>query len=598
MKFRNKIILYFLVSILVPSILVTTIMYSGSIRIFDRKMDELVEKNLNSVCLLVQQRLAFIDEMTTLISMNPLIQEVLSAAPTEDTESIITQIITLDHALDSYYISNYYASTSSPIVPVIYLIDKPSFQRFHISDRIQDISTLQQETWYPNAAEQNTAIIADRQTDSIIITRKLYDLQTVETARYAALLTVSLEYSFFTQLLDTYRPTPNSKTIICDSNQNILSSSSNLTDSEISFVKQNSLTAYSSPEHITLDGAPVVIATEPLQNADWTIMIITALDDINSSQNLLTWIVAILIIFSMGIALFTALVLSRSLSRPILALVESMKTIGDGNFSIDLQYHKNDEFRYLINQYNSMIARIRQLIDELYISEANKRKAEIEAKEMQLKALQAQINPHFLYNTLDSINLSAIKYQVPQISSMISALADFFRYSLSKGENIITLEMEIRHTRAYLELQAIRHGPDLIYRFLIPGSLCRVRIVKLSLQPLVENAVLHGFSSKTPKLVITIAAVCTGSDVTITVSDNGAGGNAQALNEILDSPERHTADSFAIINVHQRLKHAFGTAYGLSYQDNPEGGLVAQIRIPVEHNNKHKEEPHDTSTVS
>ncbi|WP_138669749.1 cache domain-containing sensor histidine kinase [Hungatella hathewayi] len=582
MKFRNKIILYFLLSILVPSILITTIMYSGSVRIFDKKMNELVEKNLSSVRMLVQQRLAFIDELTTLISMNPLIQEVLSAPPTDDTNDIVTQIIKLDHALDSYYISNYYASTSSPIVPVIHMIDRPAFQRFDISDKVRDISVLEDLSWYPEASGKNTAIVADSQTGSVVITRKLYDLQTVETARYAAFLTVSLEHSFFGQLLETYKPTPGSKTLIYDSGQNLLSSSGDLTDNESAYLKQEFSNLSSSPTRLKLDGRPVVIAAEPLQNADWTIVVITDLNDINSSQNALTWIVVFLIILSMGIALFTALLLSRNLSRPILAIVDSMRTVGDGNFSIDIQYDKNDEFRYLINQYNKMISRIQQLIDGLYISESNKQKAELKAKEMQLKALQAQINPHFLYNTLDSINLSAIKYNVPQISDMINALADFFRYSLSRGEPVITLEKEIRHTQAYLELQAIRHGPNLQYRFLIPGSLYRVRIVKLALQPLVENAVLHGFSSQNHQLSITIAAACSEEDIVISVTDNGTGADAGKLNDILNSPEDHSVDSFAITNVHQRIKNAFGNEYGLYYRDNPQGGLTAEIHLPLE----------------
>ncbi|EHI57011.1 cache domain-containing sensor histidine kinase [Hungatella hathewayi] len=545
-------------------------------------MNELVEKNLSSVRMLVQQRLAFIDELTTLISMNPLIQEVLSAPPTDDTNDIVTQIIKLDHALDSYYISNYYASTSSPIVPVIHMIDRPAFQRFDISDKVRDISVLEDLSWYPEASGKNTAIVADSQTGSVVITRKLYDLQTVETARYAAFLTVSLEHSFFGQLLETYKPTPGSKTLIYDSGQNLLSSSGDLTDNESAYLKQEFSNLSSSPTRLKLDGRPVVIAAEPLQNADWTIVVITDLNDINSSQNALTWIVVFLIILSMGIALFTALLLSRNLSRPILAIVDSMRTVGDGNFSIDIQYDKNDEFRYLINQYNKMISRIQQLIDGLYISESNKQKAELKAKEMQLKALQAQINPHFLYNTLDSINLSAIKYNVPQISDMINALADFFRYSLSRGEPVITLEKEIRHTQAYLELQAIRHGPNLQYRFLIPGSLYRVRIVKLALQPLVENAVLHGFSSQNHQLSITIAAACSEEDIVISVTDNGTGADAGKLNDILNSPEDHSVDSFAITNVHQRIKNAFGNEYGLYYRDNPQGGLTAEIHLPLE----------------
>ncbi len=595
MKFHSKIILYFLISILSPSILITAVMYIGSAHIMNKKMDELVEKNLSSVRLLVQQRLEFINELTTLISMNPLIQEVLSTSPGEDTSSIMAQIIKLDHALDSYYISNYYASTSSPIVPVIHLIDRPQYKHYDISDRVRDISVLENKAWYLEATQKSSAIITDTQTDFVIITRKLYDLQKVDTARYAALLTVSLDYSFFTQLLNVYRPTPNSKLLICDSNQHIVSSGGNLSDNEISYLETTFPNLPAAPSRLNLDGSPVIMAAEPLQNADWTIVIITALDDINASQNTLTGIVIVLIIICMGAALFTALLLSRNLSRPILALVNSMHTIGDGNFTIDIQYNKNDEFQYLIKQYNKMISRIRQLIDELYISEANKQKAELKSKEMQLKALQAQINPHFLYNTLDSINHYAIKYEVPQICNMINALSDFFRYSLSRGNSIITLEEEIRHTGAYLELQSIRHGPNLTYNLRIPGNLRRIRIVKLTLQPLVENAVLHGYSAQKHQLEIIITAHCKTDKLVISVCDNGAGCDAKKLNDMLASDDSNSSssDSFAIRNVHQRLLNTFGKEYGLYYLNNPQGGLTVEINIPLENKPYHTEDSHD-----
>lgn len=596
MKFHSKIILYFLISILTPSILITSVLYIGSAHIMNKKMDELVEKNLSSVRLLVQQRLEFIQELTTLISMNPLIQEVLSASPGDDTGSIMAQIIKLDHAMDSYYISNYYASTSSPIVPVIHLLDRPQYKHYDISDRVRDISTLEDKPWYLEVTQKNTSIITDTSTDSVIITRKLYDLQNVDTARYAALLTVSLDYSFFTQLLNLYKPTPNSKLLICDSNQHIVSSSGNLSDNEISYLETAFPNLPAAPSRLSIDNAPVIMAAEPLQNADWTILIITALNDINASQNTLTGIVIILLLICMSGALFTALLLSRNLSRPILALVNSMHTIGDGNFTIDIHYNKNDEFQYLIKQYNKMITRIQQLIDELYISEVNKQKAELKSKEMQLKALQAQINPHFLYNTLDSINHYAIKYEVPQICNMINALSDFFRYSLSKGNSIITLGEEIRHTTAYLELQSIRHGPKLTYRLQIPGNLRRIRIVKLTLQPLVENAVLHGYSVQKHQMEISITAYCRSDDkLVISVCDNGVGCDAKKLNSILTEEDSNASDSFAIRNVHQRLINTFGTEYGLHYINNPDGGLTVEIYIPLEYKPYHMEDSNDSS---
>lgn len=598
MKFRSKIILYFLISILVPATLITTVIYAGSTHIINQKMDELVEKNLDSARLLVQQRLAFIDELTTLISVNPLIQDVLNEPATQDSNRNIEQIIQLDHALDSYYISNYYTSASSPIVPVLYMIDRPGYQQFHISDRIRDISELYSCDWYTQAASRGTSVVTDTAQNAVIITRKLYNLQNIDSSRYAALLTVSLDRSFFHNLLQTYKPTPNSRLVLCDSNAHIISSSEDLSSEEISFFSQTFSEANLTGKafHTKYNGASAVASARTLANADWTIFAVTDLNDLNASQNMLTKIVIFIIFVSMGIALFTALLLSRNLSRPITAIVDSMHKVGGGNFTIDLPYHKNDEFKYLIDQYNQMLIRISQLIKELCISEANKQKAEIESREMQLKALQAQINPHFLYNTLDSINLYAIKYNVPEICDMITSLSDFFRYSLNAGSTVISLEEEISHTRSYLELVAIRRGPDMKYQFQIPGSLRKTRILKLTLQPLVENALQHGQHPKNGKLSILISGSLQEDQVILTISDNGVGSDTEKLNRILTDPDTLSNDYFAICNVQKRLQNKFGKNAGLFYKDTPGGGVTVDVRIPFSYNTVEKETSHDSRT--
>jgi two-component system sensor histidine kinase YesM len=179
--------------------------------------------------------------------------------------------------------------------------------------------------------------------------------------------------------------------------------------------------------------------------------------------------------------------------------------IGD-SLDIDIDYHGHDEFADLIEQYKNMMRQIRELIEKLYVSEMNKQRAELDAKNAELQALQARINPHFLYNTLDSINLYAIQYNVPVICEMIDSLANLFRYTLNNSGTVITLDQEINHTRDYLKLQALRMRDDLRYSFEIPGELRNVRIVKLVLQPLVENSIRHGFIGKPAPLEITISA--------------------------------------------------------------------------------------------
>lgn len=198
------------------------------------------------------------------------------------------------------------------------------------------------------------------------------------------------------------------------------------------------------------------------------------------------------IVICMLFALLTALVLSGNISKPILALVKSMSTIEHGNFDIKLRYRKKDEFGILFEQYKQMMEKIKDLVERLYVSEVSKKEAELQAKDAELKALQAQINPHFLYNALDSINLYAMRYNVPNISDMVSSLSNFFRYGLSKGKSIITLNDEKKHVESYLEIQKMRFGGKLNYTLDFPNDILQCLTVKLILQPLVENSIIHG----------------------------------------------------------------------------------------------------------
>jgi two-component system sensor histidine kinase YesM len=231
-----------------------------------------------------------------------------------------------------------------------------------------------------------------------------------------------------------------------------------------------------------------------------------------------------------------------------------------------------------------MMKQIRELIDKLYVSEMNKQKAELDAKNAELQALQAQINPHFLYNTLDLINLYAIKYKAPVICGMIDSLANLFRYTLGGspgGGAVISLDQEIGHARNYLKLQALRMGDTLRYRFHIPGELRNVRIVKLVLQPLVENSIRHGYTGNRGPLEIVIDAWREGEKTLIRIGDNGAGADLAELEELLAGGGDRGSASFAIGNIHYRLRQTFGEPYGLRFTANGGAGLSAIITIPA-----------------
>ncbi|BBI36595.1 cache domain-containing sensor histidine kinase [Cohnella abietis] len=579
MNIRKRLVLYFLASILIPSVIITIVVYIGSTNIINKKMNELIEKNLDSARLNVQERLEFAYELTTLISFNPMIQEVLGESPSDDLSDNVTQIIKVDRALDSYYLSNYYVTSHSAIVPKLYFINRPEYHKYDISSKVQDISQVEHEPWYHNIGTKNMAVYASPDQDHVILSRRMFSLKNADRYDYAALLTIELEKASFIDVLSNYRPSKESKICIMDPNNQILMSSDTVTKAEVSLL-QSLQKGADTAQIMDLNKGKAIVTVKTLDNIDWKIVNITNLSEVNSDQTQLTRNVVLLLLLCMTTALLAAFFLSRNISSPITKLVKSMRNVRGNNFDIDITYNKKDEFGYLILQYKQMIGQIKDLIEKLYVSDLNKQRAELHAKDAELKVLQAQINPHFLYNTLDSINMYAIKYNAPVICRMINSLANFYRYSLSKGREIITLEEEISHTNSYLEIQSSRFGPKLRYSIQIPRELRAFKIVKLVIQPLVENSIIHGFHQKIGELEILITASRIADKIVISIIDNGVGADVDDLNRLLTS-NCEKEHSFAIKNVHQRLQNTFGEGYGIRYLRNQIEGITVEVTIPT-----------------
>jgi len=229
-----------------------------------------------------------------------------------------------------------------------------------------------------------------------------------------------------------------------------------------------------------------------------------------------------------------------------------------------------------------MVGRIGELM------EANVREQELKRKS-DLKALQAQINPHFLYNTLDSIIWMGEMGKSREVVKMTSALSRLFRISISKGRELIPLRDELEHVRSYLTIQEMRYKDKFRYLIDIPEDLMDCTVLKITLQPLVENAIYHGIRSVDYEGLIEIAGRLDGEDIVLTVDDNGEGMDVDALARLLDDEGPHHEDEpiekrqgTGVRNVHERIRLYFGADYGLAYQSQDENGTRITIRFPAE----------------
>lgn len=291
-----------------------------------------------------------------------------------------------------------------------------------------------------------------------------------------------------------------------------------------------------------------------------------------------------IVLFILAVAaILLSFVIPNSIVRPIRHLNHVTNQVAEGNLAVRADVAGSSEVKKLGNSLNSMIEKIDNLLLAAVKDEKNLREAELEL-------LQAQINPHFLYNTLDTIIWLTESGKQDRVVEIVSALSDFFRTSLNHGDGMFTLREEERHIRSYLQIQQVRYRDILEYEIHFPDKLMGAMIPKITLQPIVENALYHGIKNRRGMGRITIGAEDVNGDVFISVSDNGIGMTEERLHEINTLLERTydsestgpKHDSYGLYNVNERIKLKFGINYGVSIFSKSGEGTCVQVKIPLE----------------
>lgn len=282
-------------------------------------------------------------------------------------------------------------------------------------------------------------------------------------------------------------------------------------------------------------------------------------------------------LIAVSLATITALLFSSSFTGPISHLRRLMAEAEQGDLGIrfDVEQHSG-EIAQLGTSFNSMMDKIGSLLQLVYIEQQNKREADI-------KTLQAQIKPHFLYNTLDTMRWMAEEHGAKDVVLLITALTRLFRISLSRGHEIIPLADELSHVECYLYIQKVRYEEKLNYTIDCPEGLSAYRINKLVLQPLVENAIYHGIKQKRGIGHIAVTVREQDDLLRIEIADDGAGmpqAHCDTLNASLSSSSMEYDHGYGIFNVNDRIRLSHGEKYGLSYRINELGGVTVTIRFP------------------
>ena len=298
----------------------------------------------------------------------------------------------------------------------------------------------------------------------------------------------------------------------------------------------------------------------------------------SQSVNKTMWTGVIALTFIIVFAWALTVIISESISKPLRVLCNTTNQVAKGDFNARVENTSSNEIQELTNSMNSMIHKIGHLIEDIKLEQLKLRTTE-------LKLLQAQINPHFLYNTLDTIIWLAEAGDKDQVVQMVSSLSDFFRTTLSKGRDWVTLLEEESHIRSYLQIQKFRYQDILEYEIEIPKELGDYSIPKLTLQPIIENALYHGIKNKRGKGKITVTGEFNKENIILIVTDNGIGLSQEELHKLrISLKKRPTNDSevgFGLANVNERIQLNYGMKYGVEIDSVYGEGTMIKVKLPA-----------------
>lgn len=445
-------------------------------------------------------------------------------------------------------------------------------------------SLIKNEAWYDDVLNERGGIIwlptykkdfaypYDEQ-DIISIVRTIPDSN--YNSQHLAVLVVDIKESTLNKIIEQVPITKRGEVYLMNQNGYVITS----TNDEIksTFVNLDDYIdrdkRFKTGESIRrIDNREVMVFHQKVPDMDWQLISIVPNEEIKQDATDILRFMSVVLIMVTALSAYVASRISKNITYRLEDLSDKMDLVKENKWDLDIDIPYDDEIGDLQRNFIFMTSQINELIQEREQSSIDLRKAE-------LRALQAQINPHFLYNILDLINWLAMEHGADDINDIVEKLARFFRLSLSSGKEMVPLRDEIEHIKLYVDIQNKRFDNSIYLNIDIEEEILDFYTINLILQPLVENSILHGINEKEVKKGdISIVGYQDIESLVIEVSDNGIGMSEEKIKEILSG---EMSDGYGVRNVNERLTIRFGQTYGLRYISIPNEGTTAIVRIPI-----------------
>jgi two-component system, sensor histidine kinase YesM len=582
---RYKIITLLLLISILPSIVLSSLVSFAGDKIIEKQASKHTLQLIGQANKSLEAYVDNMQDISYLISFNPETIQFLHSGENQDPNS-------------SYQINQFlqgFTTVNPEIAGILVVNNDGKYSSNELYAR--NITPLTNEGWYSEAVENKGIFkVIGHPEDRILKTHVNYTNSEIvsgvraildsETQKVIGVVLIDLKLRVISEIIEDVTLGKSGYLMVIDNEGQVIYSPPDSLIDQInpSWFKDGKSNSFS--KKINGVNMQFIYRSSPFTN--WTtIGVFPTNESVPEVKKINFYVISFLyLICAFGIG--ASYYLSHSMSRPINQLNSIMNKVESGDLSTRYKGDRADEIGMLGRSFNKMIARINKLISLMEIQGRQKREAE-------LQALQAHIKPHFLYNTLDTINWMARKKGALDVAELVESLSQLFRIGLSKGNDIIPLENEVEHIHSYLKIQKARYKDKLNYSISINPELNTIKVVKLVLQPIVENAIYHGIKERRGPGNIAITGEEVEGNLVLCVKDDGVGMPEERLSnlneglaisfESLEETRKKNSIGYGVMNVQARIKLTFGEPYGISVESVQGKGTNVKILLPLNKEN-------------
>ncbi|WP_051475405.1 sensor histidine kinase [Bacillus sp. J37] len=556
LKFRNKILFICLLSGLLPVITLGSFWYNQIQHLFITRENEVLDESLNQAISSLDYKVnTYFDAMNHIV-WNEDVKRGVTSTYDNNYEMFLFYHYTLDPLLN----------TSKFLQTDINRITIYSNNEMHShGESLRPLSDIEQYSWFESISKASTpTLIVSAKEKSFEVASQLFDRHHNTTN----IVYMDIDYeNVFESMSTLYED--NYGLIILDEHDKPVFQINQFSETNMSYALSGNELLKQVREDTLKEHYIYKKAELPPYN--WTAYLYRPYSTVSASSFGLELTFFIVVLSSILILFLSIYFLSKVIVRPLIMLSKNMEQVEKGELVVTVTNTASDEIGHLIQKFGNMVHKLNTMINEVY-------KSKIARQKYEMKALQAQINPHFFYNSLSLINSKAIVADQEDISQMAQYLSTFYRTTLNQGKNTISVNDELKNTTSYIQIQRMMHSDSFEVHCEVEKDILDYTMINLLLQPLVENAINHGIDHKvTPgKGILTISGKQTEDHLIFTVSDNGCGIEPERLETILTNKTK----GYGVRNVHHRVQLSYGQEFGLAYQSEVNKGTNVTLTIP------------------